>query len=167
MGIRATAAAGVLAVAVLPAQAQAQSGDERAIRELIAQYDRAERVARTDDAIVWTGDQKEPTVGARRGEPLPLDRRPSSAQRPGASAERVPGGRRRVTTPVRIDIAQSGDLAFEFSYSELRFDLKDGTQETVLPASVMRVWKKEGGQWKIAAMFARPHDDEPAAPAAK
>jgi hypothetical protein len=46
-----------------------------------------------------------------------------------------------------IVVAKSGDLAYEFSNSEL----------SVNP----RVWRKEAGQWKIAAQFAGPHYQEP------
>ena len=53
---------------------------------------------------------------------------------------------------MRIEIAKSGDLAYEFSNSDVRFDLKSGQEEITIPASVLRVWKKDGGQWKIAAM---------------
>ena len=66
--------------------------------------------------------------------------------------------------PVRIEIAQSGDLAYEFSNSDLIFDLKSGGRD-VTTSSVLRVWKKEEGQWKIAALFARPHDVEAGAAA--
>ena len=159
MCIRALAAAAVLASIAISAEAQSQSADERAIRDLIARYDKGESVARTDDVILWSGEFKWPTVGSQKREALPADRRPSSA--------RVPGSRRRVTTPVRIEIAKSGDLAYEFSNSELIFDLQNGEREAAIPASVLRVWKKDGGQWKIAAMFARPHDQEAAPPNAK
>ena len=37
-------------------------------------------------------------------------------------------------------------------------------RNTQHPSSVLRVWKKDGGQWKIAAMFARPHYQEAAPP---
>jgi len=57
-------------------------------------------------------------------------------------------------------VAKSGDLAYEFSNSELSFDLKNGTRE-ILPTSILRVWRKEGGEWKIAAWFSRPHHQEP------
>jgi hypothetical protein len=164
MGIRALAAATVLASIAIPAQGQSQSADERAIRDLIARYDRGESVARTDDTIYWTGPFKWPTVGSEERDPLPPDLQPSSARAPGAPSERVPGSRRRVTTPVRIDIAKSEDLAYEFSNSEVRFDLKNGGQEVTTPASVLRAWKKDGGQWKIAALFARPHYQEAAPP---
>ena len=167
MCMRTLAAAAVLASLALSAEAQSQSADERSIRDLIARYDKGESVARTDDTIYWTGPFKRPTVGSEERDPLPPDRQPSSARAPGAPSERVPGSRRRVTTPVRIEIAKSADLAYEFSNSEVRFDLKNGEQESATPASVLRVWKKDGGQWKIAAMFARPHDQEAAPPNAK
>jgi hypothetical protein len=146
----------------ISAAAQPPSADERAIRELIARYDNGDRVARTDDVIVWSGDFKRPTVGSEERDPLAADLRPSSARVQGAPSERVPKSRRRVTTPVRIEVAKSGDLAYEFSNSELQFDLENGDREMALPASVLRVWKKDGGQWKLAAMFARPHDQRAA-----
>ena len=158
--IRTVAAAAVLASSGVSAEAQSQSADERAIRDLIARYDQGESVPRTSDEIFWTGDFKRPRIGSEEREPLPSDLRPSSARIPGSPSERVPGSRRRVTTPVRIEIAKSGDLAYEFSNSELIFDLRNGERETAIPSSVLRVWKKEEGQWKIAAMFARPHYQE-------
>jgi hypothetical protein len=161
-----TAAAVLLASLALAAAAQAPSADERAIRNLIARYDQGESVARTDDVILWSGEFKQPTVGSEAREALPADQRPSSARAPGATSERVPGGRHRVTTPVRIEIATSGDLAYEFSNSELLFDLNNGEREAALPSSVLRVWKKQEGQWKIAAMFARPHYQAAAPPGA-
>lgn len=167
MCIRTLAAAAVLASIAISAEAQSQSADERAIRDLIARYDKGESVTRTDDEIFWTGEFKRPTVGSQKREALPADQRPSSARVPGSPSARVPGSRRRVTTPVRIEIAKSGDLAYEFSNSELSFDLKNGEREAAIPSSVLRVWKKDGGQWRIAAMFARPHYQEAAPPHTK
>ena len=160
MWTRTLAAAAVLASIAISAKAQSQSANERAIRDLIARYDRGESVASTDDTIYWAGPFKRPTIGSQEREPLPAAQQPSSARVPGAPSERVPDSRRRVTTPVRIEVATSGDLAYEFSDSEVRFDLKNGEREAATPASVLRVWKKDGGQWKIAAMFARPHYQE-------
>jgi hypothetical protein len=167
MCIRTLTAAAVLCSLAMSAAAQSPSADERAIRELIARYDTGDRVSHADDIVFWTGDFKRPTIGSQRGEPIPAEARPSSARPADSLSERVPGSRRRITTPVRIDIAKSGDLAYEFSHSELTFDLKNGQRETAIPASVLRVWKKEAGQWKIAAMFARPHYQEAPRPATK
>jgi len=167
MCIRTVAPAAVLVALAISAEAQSPSADERAIRDLIARYDRGESVALARDMIYWTGPFKRPTVGSQEREPLPADLQPSSARAPDSPSERVSGSRRRVTTPVRIEIAKSGDLAYEFSNSEIRFDLKNGEQEAATPSSVLRVWKKDGGQWTIAAMFARPHYQEAAPPNAK
>ena len=45
-------------------------------------------------------------------------------------------------------------MAYEFSNSELSYKLKDGRQESV-PVSILRVWRKEGTEWKVAAWFSR------------
>jgi hypothetical protein len=164
---RTLAAAAAVAAMAISTAAQTPNVDERAIRDLIARYDKGEAVPRTDDVIVWTGEFKRPTIGSQKGEALPAEQRPSSARVPGAASERVPNSRRRVTTPVRIEIAQSGDLAYEFSNSEVVFDLKNGERETAVPASVLRVWKKDRGQWKMAAMFARPLYQDSSSPNAK
>ena len=156
--------AAIVSAVTVSAVAQSPSADEREIRDLIARYDKGESVGSTTDTIYWTGPFKRPTVGAEARDPLPADLQPSAARMPGAPSERVAGSRRRVTTPVRIEIAMSGDLASEFSNSAVMFDLTNGQTEAAVPASVLRVWKKEDGQWKIAAMFARPHYQEPAAP---
>jgi len=160
--VRTRVAAAVLASIAVSGAAQTQSADERAIRELIACYDNmgGDSVARTDDAVFWLGDFKQPTIGTWRGDPLPAAERASSARPPGATSERVPKSRRRVTTPVRIEIAASGDLAYEFSTSEIVFDLQNGQREAVIPASVLRVWKKGAGRWKIAALFGLPHHQD-------
>jgi hypothetical protein len=165
MWIRTLVAAAVLASIAVSVEAQSSSADERAIRDLIARYDKGEAVPRTDDRVLFGGEDKRPAVGSQQREVVPADERPA-ARAPGASSERVPGSRRRVTTPVRIEIATSGDLAYEFSNSELSFDLKNGEREAVA-SSVLRVWKKDRGQWKIAALFARPHYQESAPPKTK
>jgi hypothetical protein len=135
--------------------AQTATSDERQIRSLIAKYDSGQREGMgTKDRIFWSGAIKRPVIGSQQGEEVPSDR---------GLAARVPGSQRNNTTPLRIEIANSGDLAYEFSNSELSFELKDGKKER-FPTSVLRVWKKEAGEWKIAAMFARPHYQDQAAP---
>jgi len=154
LSLRTLAAAALLVSLAVSGRAQSRSADEFAIRDLIARYDRGE-VVRTEDMIVFSGDLKRPRVGSQKPDELPPDRQPSARIPP---SERVPFSRRRVTTPVRIEIAQSGDLAYEFSNSELSYELRKGGRAAI-DSSVLRVWKKDGGQWKIAAMFARPHDE--------
>ena len=142
-----------LTIPLLAQRASSAGSDDAEIRELIARYDRGEVVARTNDVVFWSGVYKYPTIGQEKGEQIPTDRQPSL---------RVPGSQRTRTTVVRIELSSARDLAYEFSNSTLSFDLKSGTKEEI-PTSTLRVWKKEGGQWKIAAMFVRPHYQEPAA----
>ena len=150
--MRNIASAVILVAVTWPAVAHGQSSDERAIRDLIERYGQGETVPRTADVVLWSGAFQRPTVGAERGVEIPTDRAPSL---------RVPGSQRTTTKSLRIEVAKSGDLAYEFSDATLTFDLKNGRKEN-LDTSILRVWKKEAGQWKIAAMFARPHYQVPA-----
>lgn len=128
--------------------AQTTQSDEQQIRGLIAKYDSGQQQGMfASDRVFWSGALKRPIVGSQQGEEVPGDRRLS---------ERVPGSQRNTTTVRRIEVAKSGDLAYEFSDSVIRYELKDGTKGA-LQNSTLRVWRKEAGQWKIAAHFARPH----------
>ena len=143
----------VLVGAVLGAAVVAQtsgSPDERAIRDAITRFDRDPKNMATSDLIFWSGAFRRPTIGKERAEEVKGE---------GQISNRVPNSQRTTTTPVRIEVAKSSDLAYEFSNSEVSFDLKDGRHVTLHPA-VLRVWRKESGQWKIAAHFARPIEQE-------
>jgi hypothetical protein len=145
-------------VAVLPfAMAQHSPGpDETEIRALVRREDAGQRAPRTQDSIFWSGAWKRPTVGAERREAIPGPREP---------ANRVLMSERTKTIVRRIEVAKSGDLAYEFNDSELSFDLRMG-EHVSFPRSSLRVWKKEGGAWKIAAEFHRPHYRQPPSAAA-
>jgi hypothetical protein len=145
-----------LAVAVSAVlSAQTTPGDEQQIRALIAKMDAGQTQGiGTKDRIFWSAAYKRPVVSPAQGEEVPSDRRIS---------ERKPESQRNQTTPIRIEIAKSGDLAYEVSDHILSFEMKDG-RKVSLPASVMRVWRKEDGQWKVAAQFSHNHYQEPTAP---
>jgi hypothetical protein len=128
---------------------QAMSTDERQIRDLIAAEDNGKRAPATSDRVFWSGAYKRPFVGSESGELV--------AEEQKAEAARVPESQRSTTTVRRIEIAKSGDLAYEFSDSELSYQLKNAGKVS-FPRSVLRVWKKDGGQWKVAAYFARAHE---------
>jgi len=98
MWTRTLAAAAVLASIAISAEAQSQSADERAIRDLIARYDRGESVASTDDTIYWTGPFKRPTVGSQNAN---HSRPPSSHHLPGFRARRQSGFRTRAAASRR------------------------------------------------------------------
>jgi ketosteroid isomerase-like protein len=143
---------------IVSASASAQtamSADEKAIRDAIARFDRGEtRGLYAADRVFWSGAYRKPTVGADPGEEIPSANQPSA---------RVPNSQRNQTTPVRIEIAKSGDLAWEFSDGVISFDMKDG-RKVSFPQGILRVWRKEGADWKIAAIFTRPHDQTAPAP---
>jgi len=133
--------------------AQPRSTDEEAIRALIARQNKGEEMASTSDLILWTGALKRPFVRPGTPEEVPGPTQP---------AARVPGSQRVTVSPVRIEVAKSGDLAYEFSGLMLSFDTKAG-QHVSFPGSVLRVWRKEGTAWKVAAAFMHPHNEEGAA----
>lgn len=143
----------VLAILLLIAAtplAQPRSSDEEAIRALIARQRDGAEIALTSDAIVWSGAFKRPFVMPGTGEQIPGPARPS---------ERVPGSQRVAITPVRVEMAKSGDLAYEFSDFVLSFETKAG-EHVSFPGSALRVWRKEGAAWKVAAAFMHPHYQE-------
>jgi ketosteroid isomerase-like protein len=126
--------------------------EEAAIRaEIASGYQK-----HTDDAIQWTGPLKRPAIFPDKGEEFPGHE----------YSKRI---NPKYTTDVqRIDVAASGDLAYEFSYGNVEYDLAGPPQtHRAFKTGVLRVWKKIDGQWKVAAMFARPLDTPIGEPPAK
>lgn len=138
-----------IVVTALPAAAQqSMSADEKQIRDLITAVDNGKAAPRTEDRIFWSGAYRRPIVGNEQGEEISQERQPLN---------RVPGSQRTRTTVRRIEIAKSADLAYEFSDSELSFEVKGGKRVSLLTSS-LRVWRKEAGLWRVAAHFAMTHD---------
>jgi hypothetical protein len=150
-----TATIGVALVIALaaPVSAQTAQSDEQQIRALIVKLDSGGpgQGLATNDRIFWSGAYKRPFVRPAQGEELP------------GVADRKPDSQHNKTTPVRIEVAKSRDLAYEFSDSVLSYEMKDGRKVST-PISILRVWRKEAGQWKVAAHFARAHYQEPTKP---
>ena len=127
------------------------AADEAAIRKLIAVYDQPggnTKVPHLPDQIFWSGAYKRPFIYPEKGEPF-------SGQN--AVPDRVPNSQKLKTSPIRIVIADSHDLAYEYSKTTLEFDMKNG-QHRSFDTGSLRVWQKQGGEWEIAAMFVRPYD---------
>lgn len=61
---------------------------------------------------------------------------------------------------VRLDVASAGDMAYDFSNFTMSYDMADTQQHVSFPGSLLRVWKKVNGQWRVVAFFARPHDEK-------
>ena len=124
------------------------AADEAAIRKLIAAADQAgtSQVPRLPDAIFWSGAYKRPIVGSEKGilgDPSNVENRVSQTSK---------------TAPQRIVVADSRDLAYEYSTGTLEYDLKNG-QHKKTERALLRVWQKQNGEWKQAAVFLRPFDE--------
>jgi hypothetical protein len=122
------------------------AAEEAAIRRLIA----AGAFNPLPDHVFWSGAYRRPTVGGERSE---------ATGGPASLANRVAGSQKSVTTPMRIVVADSHDLAYEYSRSTLEYDLKTGEHRKV-ETGVLRVWQKVGGEWREAASFERPYDKD-------
>jgi ketosteroid isomerase-like protein len=136
-------------------QAADSKTEEAAIRSAAS----SEHAKFADDAIFWSGAYKRPTVGSEKGEEFP-------------DHEMSKRSNMKITTDVqRIEVAASGDLAYEFSYGTLDYDLAGPTsQHFAIKTGLLRVWKKVHGEWEVAAFFVRPLDlnfETPAAITAK
>jgi ketosteroid isomerase-like protein len=129
--------------------AGSDAAEEAAIRKVIAAADHGTVTAKLADRIFWSGATKRPTVGSVKGEPYATG---------GDSADgRVPGSQKTKTEVMRIVVADSHDLAYEYSKSTLDFDLKSG-KHVSFDTGLLRVWQKQAGEWKEAATFVRPYD---------
>ena len=144
----------VIAAAAVPA-AQTPQSDEQQIRALIAKIDSGQTGIGTKDRVFYSAAYKRPFVSPDQGEERPGETRLS---------DRKPDSQRNQTTPIRIEVAKSGELAYEFSNHILNFEMKDGRKRSI-PSAVLRVWRKEAGEWKVAAQISQPHYQEPATPA--
>jgi hypothetical protein len=59
----------------------------------------------------------------------------------------------------RVEVAASGDMAWEFSCGEAEYDVDETPSRCVsFETGILRVWKKVDGRWKMAAAFTRPLD---------
>jgi hypothetical protein len=126
------------------------AAEEAAIRKQIAAYDMGTRGLGLPEQVFWSGAYKRPIVGNEKGEP---------AEGGNSIPNRVPGSQKNKTEVIRIVVADSGDLAYEYSKSTLEFDLKSGEHQSAM-TGLLRVWQKQNGDWRIAAFFARAYDTD-------
>jgi ketosteroid isomerase-like protein len=133
----------LLLLGVPSLQAADAKTEEAAIRAAIA----SEQAKPTDDEIFWSGAYKRPIVASEKGQEFP-------------GHEISKRSNEKHTTDVqRIEVAASGDLAYEFSYGTLDYDLAGPpSQHVAFRTGLLRVWKKVNGEWRIAALFVRPLD---------
>lgn len=151
MRARHVVVAAALVVSAVPVSAQLGAVDlraeEAAIRALI---DRPGGARTTSDAVYWTGRFPRPLVGVED----------TARVRPFANAESDGWLNQRTTTlaVVRLDVAAAGDMAYEVSHFRIAYELADRTGPQSFTGSRLRVWRKIDGEWRVVALFQRPHD---------
>ena len=118
--------------------------EESAIRAIIAKG----APPSTDNAIRWSGATPRPAIAPDRGTPYPE-----------AQVEKRKNTKQTVEVQ-RIEVAAAGDMAYEFSYGHLEYDV-DVTppRHASFGQGILRVWKKDHGEWETAAIFVRPLDE--------
>jgi ketosteroid isomerase-like protein len=119
-------------------QLRAQSADEKAIRALTMTAG-----SYTDDAFFFTAAYPRPLIGTEGRKNAPP---PRGGERKNFRSEE---------TIQKLQIARSGELAYAYGTARLSWDGQEPFESAFL-----RVFRKEQGKWKIAALFARPLDDE-------
>jgi ketosteroid isomerase-like protein len=61
----------------------------------------------------------------------------------------------------KVAVSTSGDMAYGFALFDLEFDRPDSTgkrEHVKFEGSQLTVWRKQAGQWLLAAAFARPNE---------
>ena len=132
------------------ANAQAAKTDEQILRDLISRADKEPNaIKRTDDAIMVSGAFPRPIVGREQWEAM-------RSNRDGMKKARL--NEMQKTELVRLVIADSKDMAYDFGNFTLDYDTPD-KQHVSFGGSYLRVWRKIKGEWKSEAFFARPNED--------
>ena len=104
------------------------------------------RPPNADHRVLWSGAMKRPVVDDARADYFP---------------ESSIGKRKnqKTTSKVeRLEVAAARDMAWEYSLATLEYDVDGSTKHEKFDTGMLRVWKKEAGQWKVAATFVRPLD---------
>ena len=119
------------------------SEDDRIIREKVAKSD----AMFTEDAIIWQGGFVRPfRISEKNRDEL---RHP-----PTRNLENV----KIATTIETLQFSEAGDMAYEYSTSQVSYDRTDDKRHVDVVAPSLRVWRKMQGQWKIAAVFSHPNE---------
>jgi hypothetical protein len=128
--------------------AQDHAADEAAIRALVGQMDGGKRVPQMQKRVFWSGAYEKPALDGER---------PTPRKGEGGVDSRVANSQRTKTEIRRIVVSDAGDMAYEYSDVDISFDLKAGGHQS-FTNSTLRVWQKDGSQWKLAASFSFPHE---------
>jgi ketosteroid isomerase-like protein len=142
------------------ADAQQPTTDaERAIWRLIEGTSGAP-APRTDDAVFVSGAYPRPLlVGAQaRSTPQSPARDTATEAAAARAAQRRNASSR--TRAIRVAVSKSEDMAYGIALFSMAFDRPDSTgrmEHVEFEGTQLTVWRKIGGQWRLAASFNRPN----------
>ena len=129
-----------IASVVLPTFAQEGKCTEEFIKAQAQKRDKPE----TDDLYFFSAAYNEPVIGKE------------SLRKAG---EAVVAKRKNLQTegdkPVRIVVAPSGDMAYEYGTRRLSFDEIDSGKHYDLTNAYLRVWRVDSGECKTAAFISQ------------
>jgi ketosteroid isomerase-like protein len=132
------------------AQAQKSKTDETMLRDLISRADREPNVIkRTDDTIFVSGALARPLVGKQ-------ERAAMQSKMGEVNQQRI--NQIQKTELVRLVIAKSKDMAYDFGNFTLSYDTPD-KKHVEFTGSYLRIWRKVKGEWMTEAFFARPNEE--------
>jgi ketosteroid isomerase-like protein len=138
-------AAGALTTAV----AQSPPANEKALREAMAAAERGPANLFAPDWVFWSGAYVKPLVANEQPQ-----------FRPGSSASNRDNQKQAVTV-IQLKIAESGDMAYEYSTVKSSWDRNDNKRHIETEGGMLRVWRNIGGKWLIVASFQHPYDNTP------
>lgn len=137
----------LLIATLVMAQNSTASTDEQQIRSIIAQENNGNFSApATEDNIFVSGPFPRPIIGKKDAVSQQISDSLSKARKNYSFKKEV----------VRLVVAQSGDIAYEFGNGIIRYDDVNNKNVT-LNNSYVRTWKKVNGQWQVDITFARPN----------
>jgi len=133
----------VLFAGILVAAQTAPSADEKAIRDLDKQWSQAAQSHNVDKTISFY---------AADASVLPFNAPIANTPQAIRDMWQHLLSDAKVTIsfgPNKIDIAKSGDMAYDVGWAELK--TVDGGKTTLEKGKYVVVWKKHNGQWKVVA----------------
>lgn len=125
--------------------------DETTIRELVAQYgDPSSPVVLrlTNNSVYVSETYAQPILGGQLSHEDRKIRDEIRQQRLNYAVD---------TQIERLEVAQSGDMAYEYGTTETSWD-QPGRNRTSQFSTYVRVWRKIAGEWQVDVQFSRPND---------
>lgn len=121
------------------------SEDEQIIRGIIEKANAGERLAFTDSVILVNPFLPSPQMGKQRTE---------AELKFWAEIKKERSNEKLIRHPRRIEIASSGDMAYEFGDYTVDYDSQNN-QHIHNDGSYVNIWRKIKGTWMIEVIFNR------------